>query len=135
MPRAHLSDNMQKRSLTQNGTHKWTRTDWNPSPLVAASTERGKRTRHEHLRPKSKHMLSQKRSPRDPPQKAPNGGYQQRGGVATVLTATTNSMLEAPIEVEVVPYTACGAPEGRGCEEAIGRLLAPMRATYAHRHM
>ena len=48
------------------------------------------------------------------------------GGGAAVVAAAAVSMSAPLKQVAAVPYTACGAPEGKGCEaEAIDRLLAP----------
>ena len=35
----------------------------------------------------------------------------------------------------VVPYTACGAPEGRGCEERLYSLLTRIVRTSAHQQL
>eukprot|EP00966_Prymnesium_polylepis_P322742 7378985-Prymnesium_polylepis.1 len=54
-------------------------------------------------------------------------GHVRRSGAAAAVAAISASR---PLKkMAVAPYTACGAPEGRGCEEAISRLLAPLRAS------
>ena len=52
---------------------------------------------------------------------------RQCGGAAAVVAVAAAEAAAAVEELAVVPYTACGAPEGKGCEEAMLASSPPTR--------
>ena len=58
---------------------------------------------------------------------ASNGGQLQRcgGGAAAAAVAAAAAAATTDKNMAVVPFTVCGAPEGKGCEEAMLASSAP----------